>query len=259
MQTINGNVYFISDAHFGLPNKKESDLREKRIVTFLEQIENEVTHLFLMGDIFDFWFEYKDVVPRNQIRFLGKLAQMADKGIKLYYFLGNHDMWHFDYLQKEIGWTQLSGIEDFMINGKKVRMGHGDALDPTDKGYLLIKWIYGRKINQKLFGALHPRWSFAIARAVSLKSRKAHLEADRYFHGEENEPIITYCKQILENEHFDYFLFAHRHYPLEIRLNNESIYINLGDWQFHDSYVQMKDGNCHLYITHPPLKNYEKE
>jgi len=243
---IVGNVYFISDCHFGLPNKRESDVREKRVVAFLKSIENEVTHLFLLGDIFDFWFEYKYVVPKDNIRFLGKLAELSDKGVQIYYVLGNHDMWNFGYLKNELGLTQLTGIHDFMINGKKVRLGHGDALDPSDKGYLLIKWIYGQKVNQRLFKALHPRWAFAIANAVSLKSRNAHLEEDKVFQGEEKEPIIRYCKEVLQTEHFDYFLFGHRHYPIDFELNSHSRYVNVGDWQFHDSFVVMKNGKCEL-------------
>ena len=247
---IVGNVYFISDFHFGLPNKQESDAREKRVVSFLKSIENEVTHLFLLGDIFDFWFEYKDVVPKDNIRFLGKLAELSDKGVQIYYILGNHDMWNFGYLKNELQLTQLTGIQDFIINGKKVRFGHGDGLDPKDKGYLLIKWIYGRKLNQRLFGMLPTRWAFAIARAVSLKSRNAHLEEDKIFQGEENEPIIAYCRKILQKEHFDFFLFGHRHYPIDFELENDSHYINVGDWQLHDSFVVMKNGEC-------KLKNYE--
>jgi UDP-2,3-diacylglucosamine hydrolase len=257
MQQIEGNIYCISDCHFGLPDKEQSDKREKRVMNFLNRIEKELSHLFLLGDIFDFWFEYKDVVPRNQIRFLGKLAQLADRGVKIYYVLGNHDMWHFDYLQQEIGLTLLKGIHDFMINGKKIRIGHGDALDTEDKGYLLIKWIYSRKINQRLFAALHPRWSFALARAVSLKSRRAHLTCDQYFHGADNEPIIAYCQKILKEEHFDYFLFGHRHYPLDFDLGGGARYINTGDWQLHDSYVHIKEGQCTLHITRQSEQNYE--
>ena len=246
MESINGTVYFISDCHFGLPDKSESDAREKRVVAFLNSIENHLTHLFLLGDIFDFWFEYKNVVPKDNIRFLGKLAELADKGVHIYYILGNHDMWSFNYLEQEIGLKQLRGNHSFMINGKKVFLGHGDALDPKDYGYHLIKWIYSRKINQRLFAALHPRWAFAIARAVSLKSRNAHLEEDRQFLGEDKEPIILFCKKVLQKEHYDFFLFGHRHFLLDFKLNENSRYINVGDWQFHDSYVVMRNQNCEL-------------
>jgi UDP-2,3-diacylglucosamine hydrolase len=245
---ITGKAYFISDCHFGLPNQEESSEREKRVVAFLKSIENEVTHLFLLGDIFDFWFEYKYVVPKYNIRFLGKLAELSDNGVQIYYILGNHDMWNFGYLKKELKLTQLTGIHDFMINGKKVRLGHGDGLDPNDKGYLLIKWIYGRKINQRLLASLPTRWAFAIAQTVSLKSRNAHLDEDKIFQGEEKEPIIAYCKKILQKEHFDFFLFGHRHYPIDFELNNNSHYINVGDWQFHDSFAVMQNGECELKI-----------
>lgn len=246
MESINGTVYFISDCHFGLPDKTESDLRERRLITFLDSIKSTATHLFLLGDIFDFWFEYKNVVPKDNIRFLGKLAEMADSGIHIYYILGNHDMWNFGYLQKEIGMTQLRGNHSFSINGKKVLLGHGDGLDPKDYGYHLIKWIYGRKFNQRWYAALHPRWAFAIARSVSLKSRKAHLKEDRLFYGEDKEPIIVYCKKILQSEHYDYFLFGHRHFMLDFKLNDNSRYINTGDWMTHDSYVLMEEGMCTL-------------
>ncbi|MDD2622297.1 MAG: UDP-2,3-diacylglucosamine diphosphatase [Bacteroidales bacterium] len=246
MESIKGNVYFISDCHFGLPNKTESDARERRVLTFLDSIKEEVTHLFLLGDIFDFWFEYKHVVPKDNIRFLGKLAELADKGIHIYYVLGNHDMWNFGYLAEEIGLKILRGNHSFLINNQKVYLGHGDALDPKDYGYHLIKWIYGRKINQHLFAALHPRWAFSIARAVSLKSRNAHLEEDRHFLGEDKEPIIAYCKNILQQEHYDFFLFGHRHFMLDFPLNEHSRYINVGDWQFHDSYVVMSNQGCEL-------------
>jgi UDP-2,3-diacylglucosamine hydrolase len=155
-------------------------------------------------------------------------------------------MWNFGYLEQEIGMKILRENHDFMINGQKIRLGHGDALDPKDKGYLLIKWIYSRKINQRLFAALHPRWAFAIARAVSLKSRKAHLEKDQYFWGEDSEPIIHYCRKVLENKHFDYFIFGHRNYPLDFQLNETSRYLNVGDWQTHDTYVVIEDNKCEL-------------
>jgi UDP-2,3-diacylglucosamine hydrolase len=190
--------------------------------------------------------EYKHVVPKDNIRFLGKLAELADKGIHIYYVLGNHDMWNFGYLAEEIGLKILRGNHSFLINNQKVYLGHGDALDPKDYGYHLIKWIYGRKINQHLFAALHPRWAFSIARAVSLKSRNAHLEEDRHFLGEDKEPIIAYCKNILQQEHYDFFLFGHRHFMLDFPLNEHSRYINVGDWQFHDSYVVMSNQGCEL-------------
>lgn len=246
MEEIKGIVYFIADCHFGLPSKTESDMRERRVLAFLDSIEHHVTHLFLLGDIFDFWFEYKDVVPKYLIRLFGKLACLADKGVKIYYVLGNHDMWNFGYLEQEIGMKILRGNHDFIINGYKIKLGHGDALDPKDKGYLLIKWIYSRKINQRLFAALHPRWAFAIARAVSLKSRNAHLPKDQHFDGEDSEPIIHYCRKILEKEHVDCFIFGHRHYPLDFPLNEKSRYLNVGDWQTHDTYIVIKDGKCEL-------------
>lgn len=245
LSPINGNVYFISDLHFGLPNWEESKVREKRITAFLDSIAGEVTHLFLMGDIFDFWFEYKDVIPKHCMRFFGRLAALADSGVKIYYILGNHDMWCFSYIREEIGLEQIKGIVDVEINGKKVRLGHGDALDTSDKGYLLIKWIYAQPFNQRLFSMLHPRLSFALARFVSRSSRRAHEEGDKVFLGEK-EPIIKYCREVLQQKHFDFFLFGHRHLPCDYLLSEDCRYLNTGDWLYHDSYVVMKDGKVEL-------------
>mgnify|MGYP002626218408 CR=1 FL=1 len=242
---IQGNVFFISDCHFGLPDWEVSKEREKKVIAFLDSIASEVTHLFLLGDVFDFWFEYKDVIPKHCLRFFGRIAQLVDYGVKVYYILGNHDMWSFSYLQEEIGLQQLKGLFDVEINGKKVRMGHGDALDPQDKGYLFIKWIYAQPFNQRFFSMLHPRQSFALARFVSQSSRRAHMEADKVFRGEE-EPIIRYCRQTLKQETFDYFVFGHRHLPCDYLLSDHARYFNIGDWIFHYSYLQMKEGEAFL-------------
>ncbi|MBO4402988.1 MAG: UDP-2,3-diacylglucosamine diphosphatase [Bacteroidales bacterium] len=245
MPPVQGNVYFISDCHFGLPDWRASMERESRLVAFLDSIAEEVTHLFLLGDVFDFWFEYKDVVPKHCLRFLGRLAQLVDRGVKVYYILGNHDMWSFSYIREEIGLEQIKGIVDVEINGKRVRMGHGDALDPKDKGYLLIKWIYAQPFNQRLFAMLHPRQSFALARFVSRSSRRAHEEADKVFRGED-EPIIQYCRRVMQERHFDFFLFGHRHLPCDYPLSENCRYLNTGDWLYHDSYVVMKEGEVLL-------------
>lgn len=245
LEDIEGVVYFISDCHFGLPDWSESEARERKILKLLDEIKIKATHLFLLGDIFDYWFEYKDVIPKHCTRFLGRLAELNDCGVKIYYILGNHDMWNFGYLQEEIGLEIFRGIFDVNINGKKVRLGHGDALDPKDYSYRLIKWIYARRFNQRLFASLHPRISFAIARAVSLKSRGAHLKRDEVFLGED-EPIIKYCRKSLKTENFDYIIFGHRHLPCDYELTENCRYLNSGDWLFHDSYIKMEDGNADL-------------
>ncbi len=245
MEPVNGKVFFLSDCHFGLPDWKASREREERLCTFLDSISGDATHLFLLGDVFDFWFEYRDVVPKHCLRFLGRLASLVDRGVQVYYILGNHDMWSFSYLQDEIGLTQIRGIVDVEINGKKVRMGHGDALDPKDYGYHIIKWIYAQPFNQRLFAMLHPRQAFSLARAVSFKSRRAHEEADKVFRGEE-EPIIRYCREVLRQQSFDYFVFGHRHLPCDYTLTEKSRYINTGDWIHHASYLVMENGEADL-------------
>ena len=245
MEPVNGKVFFLSDCHFGLPDWESSKVREKKLTAFLDSIADEATHLFLLGDVFDFWFEYRDVVPKHCLRFLGRLASLVDRGVQVYYILGNHDMWSFSYLQEEIGLKQIRGIVDVEINGKKVRMGHGDALDPKDYGYHIIKWIYAQPFNQRLFAMLHPRQAFGLARAVSFKSRRAHEEVDKVFRGEE-EPIIKYCREVLRQEPFDYFVFGHRHLPCDYALTEKSRYINTGDWIHHASYLVMENGEARL-------------
>lgn len=250
LEPIYGKVCLLSDCHFGLPDRKESEARERRLCAFLDAVSSGVTHLFLLGDVFDFWFEYKDVVPKHCLRFLGRLSALVDRGVKVYYILGNHDMWSFSYLKEEIGLIQIQGIVDVEINGKKIRMGHGDALDPKDYGYHLIKWIYAQPFNQWLFSMLHPRQAFGLARAVSFKSRRAHEEADKVFLGED-EPIVRYCREVLQQESFDCFVFGHRHLPCDYELSPQSRYYNVGDWIYHDTYLWMENGQV-------ALRKYEK-
>ncbi len=249
MQNIEGNVYFISDCHFGFPNEQQSAARERRVVAFLDSIASDVTHLFLLGDIFDYWFEYKYVVPKHCLRFLGRLAAMADRGVHIYYILGNHDMWNFGYLAHEIGLQELRGEHDYIINGKKVRVGHGDGLDPKDKGYLLIKRIYNAKFNQKWFSALHPTIATRIATRVSLASRNAHQFQDEHCAEQLNKPLLEYCNKVLEQEKFDYFIFGHQHHPFDIQLSGSAKYINIGDWQTHDTYAVMRP-QCECELKH---------
>ncbi len=222
-------IYFASDFHLGVPTYEKSLEREHRIVKWLDTIRHDAEELYLLGDVFDFWFEYKTVVPRGYVRLLGKLAELSDSGIKIHYFTGNHDMWTFDYLEKELNVTIYREPIEREYNGKTFYIGHGDGLGPGDHGYKFIKKVFASKVCQWLFARLHPNFGIGIANYFSKKSRIATGTTDEKFLGEEKEWLVIYSKEILAKKHFDYLIFGHRHLPLDIKIEN-SRYINLGDW-----------------------------
>ena len=232
---ITGIVYFASDFHFGVPDRESSLRREEAVIGWLDRISADAEHLFLLGDIFDFWFEYRDVVPKGYFRFLSKLLEIRQKGVNIYYFTGNHDMWVGDYFEKEIGMEIFRTQQVFIINGKRCVVGHGDGLDPKDKGYLFIKKIFACRFNISLYGALHPRWAFGIARNCSHTSRKKTGSPD--FHKHDEDIMQKYIREYLQNRTADYFIFGHRHLPLEIQIEN-AVYFNTGDWLTHNSYLR---------------------
>ena len=230
-------IYFASDNHLGAPNLEESLVREKKFVSWLDTIKKDAEAVFLVGDIFDFWFEYNEVVPKGFTRTLGKLAEISDAGIPIHYFTGNHDMWLVDYFQKELNLTVHNKSKIFTINDKKFFVGHGDGLGPGDKSFKIMKKIFKNSFFNWCFRCVHPDLGIKLGKYLSNKSRlKSSLE-DLKFNGNENEWLTKYCKEKLKNEHYDYFIFGHRHIPLEIELSPNSTYINLGDWITHFSYA----------------------
>ncbi|MBC8045931.1 MAG: UDP-2,3-diacylglucosamine diphosphatase [Fimbriimonadaceae bacterium] len=229
------NIYFASDFHLGIPDHASSLEREKKIVRWLYSIENDAKQIFLVGDLFDFWFEYKHVVPKGYVRLLGKLANLKDKGIDIQVFTGNHDLWMFDYFEKELNIPVHRQPITFEENGKKFFVGHGDGIGPGDKGYKLMKRIFTGKFNQWVFSLLHPRIAFSIANYFSHNSRS--LNEEEQFLGEEKEWQILFAKEKLKKEHFDYFIFGHRHIALQIQIGNNTTFINLGDWVKHSTYA----------------------
>jgi len=230
-------IYFASDNHLGAPNLEESLVREKKFVSWLDTIKKDAEAIFLVGDIFDFWFEYNEVVPKGFTRTLGKLAEISDAGIPIHYFAGNHDMWLVDYFQKELNLTVHNKPKIFTINDKKFFVGHGDGLGPGDKSFKIMKKIFKNPFFNWCFRCVHPDLGIKLGKYLSNKNRlKSSLE-DLKFNGNENEWLTKYCKEKLKNEHYDYFIFGHRHIPLEIELSPNSTYINLGDWITHFSYA----------------------
>ncbi|MBI4946218.1 MAG: UDP-2,3-diacylglucosamine diphosphatase [Bacteroidetes bacterium] len=247
-------IYFLSDFHLGAPDYARSLVREKKVVAFLDSIKKDASEIYLMGDVFDFWFEYGKAVPKGYVRLLGKLAELSDAGIKLHYFTGNHDMWVFDYLPQELNLKIYRNPITREINGKKFYLAHGDGLGPGDFGYKFIKAVFASKVCQWLFARIHPNLGIGIAQFWSGKSRK--LTEELHFHGEK-EWLVIHSREILKKEYFDYFIFGHRHLPIDMNLTSHgafppsgqpkvasvaqgkgaSRYINLGEWISHFSYA----------------------
>jgi len=226
---FNKKVYFLSDFHLSAPNFFSSLEREKKIVAFLDSIRKDAAQIIIAGDIFDFWYEYKTVVPKHYVRLLGKLAEITDSGIPVMLFAGNHDMWMRGYFQNELNIPVYFQPKTFEWNDKKFYVGHGDGLGPGDHGYKFIKKIFRNKFCQWLFGQMHPTLGMAIANYFSRKSRQKTGASDAVFLGEDNEWLVIYAREVLAKEHFDYFIFGHRHLYLIIKLIDGSRYINLGD------------------------------
>lgn len=232
------SVYFASDFHLGAPNLAASHQREKKIIKWLESIEDNAQAIFLLGDLFDFWHEYKTVVPKGYVRFLGKLAELSDKGIQIEVFTGNHDLWMSGYFEEELGIKVVKEPEIREFGGKTFYLGHGDGLGSSDKVYKQLRKLFHHPVSQAMFRWLHPDIGMKLANKWSTASRKSHSEPEP-FRGEEHEWLITYCKEILQNQHIDYFVFGHRHWPIDITLNEKgSKYINLGEWISQCNYAE---------------------
>jgi len=240
------NIYFASDFHLGAPNLVESLKREKQIVAWLSFIEPDAKEIFLVGDIFDFWFEYKRAIPKGFVRLQGKIAELTDKGIPVHVFTGNHDMWIFDYLPKELGVSLYREPISRTFGGKKFFIGHGDGLGPGDRGYKILKKVFASKFCQWCFARLHPNFGIWLADRSSKTSRAATAKDDEKFLGLENEWLAIYAKETLKKEHFDYFIFGHRHLPLELKVGEESTYYNLGEWINYNSYLVFNGEHCEM-------------
>ena len=235
-------IYFASDFHLGSPNYESSRSREIDICNWLDFIKDKATEIYFLGDTFDFWFEYNAVVPKGYIRFLGKLSELHDRGIKLHMCLGNHDLWIGKYLQLECGVHVFSEPKTIQIGTFKYHIHHGDGLGPGDYRYKFLKKIFTNYWAQKLFKWLHPDIGFSMASYFSRKSRASEKTEERTFKGYENEFLIAYCDEYLKKEEIDFFILGHRHLALDITLsNNKSRYINLGEWFKGRRYLEVDE------------------
>jgi len=252
-------IYFASDFHLGMPQGEISKLREKKICDWLESISSDASEIYLLGDLFDFWFEYKTVVPRGHVRFLGKLAELTDKGIKIFVCVGNHDLWMREYLEEECGVEIFREPVIKKFGDKNFYIHHGDGLGPGDNGYKFLKKIFLSPINQFLFARLHPNLGIKIATGFSKKSRLAQPEAEKSYQGNDNEYLTQYCLEILQSQAIDFFIFGHRHLKINVELENANLltqndsreksrYINLGEWFSGGGYAKF-DGDQLFYYN----------
>ena len=237
-------IYFCSDNHLGSPNRNLSLEREKIFITWLDQIKTDAQAIFFLGDLFDFWFEYKKVVPKGFTRLFGKLAELSDSGIDLFFFVGNHDCWIGNYFEDELGINVFHKKVDLNIDNYNILIGHGDGLGPGDRFYKFIKTFFQSKVCQWFFARLHPNLGMGIANFWSKKSRISNIKKGEEFLGDEKEWLYIYAQNILKKEHFDYFIFGHRHLVLDLKIKNKNArYINLGEWVTGNPHFAWFDGD----------------
>jgi UDP-2,3-diacylglucosamine hydrolase len=235
---LNGKkIFFASDFHLGVPNRQESVAREKRIISWLDSVKAEAHAIYLLGDIFDFWFEYKHAIPKGHIRLQGKLAELTDAGIPIVFFTGNHDMWMFDYFPTELGIPVYRDPQLLEVGHHKILIGHGDGLGPGDTFYKFLKKFFNSKLCQWLFARLHPNLGIGIANAWSKQSRITNMKREEKFLGEQNEFLYVYCNAQEKIKHHDFYIFGHRHLPLDLAIGSNSRYINLGEWVHFNTYA----------------------
>lgn len=249
-------LYFASDFHLGVPDAASSREREKRIVSWLESIQADAHAIILLGDIFDFWFEYRYTIPKGFIRFQGKLAELRDQGIPIVFFTGNHDMWMFNYFTDELDIPIYRNPQVLTIGTQRLMIGHGDGLGPGDGTYKIIKRVFNSRLCQWLFSRIHPNLGFWVAQTWSHKSRLSNNKKEEQFYGEENEFLFTYCKSLEQQTHHDFYIFGHRHLPLDLPINPNSRYINLGEWVNFNTYATYDGQDITLQTYAQPQAHY---
>lgn len=248
-------IYFISDAHLGARFHKDPVAVEKRLVRWLDGIKENAAAVYFLGDMFDYWYEYKYVVPKGFVRFLGKLAELSDNGVEIHFFYGNHDIWMFDYFPSEIGATLHQGPLTVDLLGKRFFLGHGDEVGQRKPMFRFIRALFRNRLCQRLYASIHPRWTFAFARSWSLHSRKSGLKGQEgnEYRGEEKEYLVRFAKSYLQTHpDINFFIFGHRHIMLDLMLTRSSRLLVAGDWMQYFSYIEW-DGEtlslCQFEVT----------
>ena len=229
--------YFASDFHLGMEGRLSSRERELQLCSWMDEIKHDAIEVFLVGDIFDYWYEYKRAIPKGFSRFLGKVAELCDAGIPIHFFTGNHDIWMFDYFEKELGVTVQRSKMDLQLGGKRFLIAHGDGLGPGDIPFKRLKKVFTNRGCQWAYSKLHPDLTIRFAHAWSSKSRNQDYEKNKFI-SKENEWLYQYALGKLKSEHYDFFIFGHRHIPLDLELPNNSRYLNMGEWLHNNSYLR---------------------
>lgn len=239
-------IYFASDFHMGLDLQQTSASREAKIVRWLKEISKDAEIVYLIGDIFDYWFEYKHVIPKGHIKLISQLSQMRDQGIEIVFFTGNHDMWMFDYFTHELGIKIFTDPQNVQLQGRNIEIAHGDGLGPGDHTYKWVKKIFSNRICQWLFARIHPNTGIALMKYISGSSNREYGH-DNEVKNIENEWLISYCENHPERDKIDFFIFGHRHIAMDYTLSNDKTrYINTGDWLEYFSYAVLENGELTL-------------
>jgi UDP-2,3-diacylglucosamine hydrolase len=242
----NKKIYFAADFHLGAPDYESSLRRENLIVEWLDSVRHDAHSIYLLGDIFDFWFEYKHTIPKGFTRLLGKLAAIRDSGIPVIFFTGNHDMWMFDYFPQELGIPIYRQPRIIEVGNQKLLIGHGDGLGPGDHTYKILKRFFDSKICQWMFARIHPNLGISIAKAWSRKSRINNDQKEEKFKRPEDEYLWVYCSEVEKSQHHDFYVFGHRHLPLNLKVGDASTYINVGEWVHFKTYAVYDGTNVEL-------------
>lgn len=231
-------AYFASDFHLGTPTPEQSRIRERAVVAWLDSIRSHAEVIFLVGDVFDFWFEYKRSIPKGFIRLQGKLAELTDAGTRVVLFTGNHDMWMSDYFTQEMGIPVYREPRRYIIGEKRFLIGHGDGLGPGDYVYKRLKVLFESGLARRLFRYLHPDVGIGLAQTWSHRSRVSNQhKGEELFLGDDREWLMQYCREVEAQQHHDYYIFGHRHLPLDRQVSDTSRYINLGEWVTAKTYA----------------------
>jgi UDP-2,3-diacylglucosamine hydrolase len=239
-------IYFASDFHLGVPDPSASLERERKVVKWLESIRHDAHTVYLLGDIFDFWFEYRHTIPKGFIRLQGKLAEMRDMGIDIAFFTGNHDMWMFDYFPKELGIPVYREPVKLNVGSQKLLVGHGDGLGPGETSYKILKAFFNSRVCQWLFARLHPNLGMSIATYWSRRSRINNMKREETFSGPEKEYLYVWCRENEKKSHHDFYIFGHRHLSLELKVSDNSTYINTGEWVYRPTFAVYNGAHLEL-------------
>jgi len=248
------SVYFVSDMHFGVPDRESTLMREKLFVSWLDLIAPDASDIYIVGDMFDFWFEWKHVIPKGYIRLFGKMAELSDMGIRFHFFTGNHDMWMFSYFQKELGAVIYPKDIITEIQNKTLYISHGDGLGPGDQGYKFIKKLFRNPVAQWLYARVHPNFAVWLALFFSRKSKYANIrknEANSARKRKITDSQTVHAKKVLKHQQIDYFVFGHQHFPVSDQITESSVLFNIGNWLTDFTFLKMHNG----YLHHLTFKN----